>query len=248
MVNDSSFKKVCRYKKYKDCYDKNSLECVCAFWGALISVAFLYIFIKNSDIEQINDILSTLTKDIAISLIGFLGFTVAGLAILTGVISQKVIQKVSLQQKVDRLEKILLSFYLLGIVNAIVIVILFWMYIMVSSDLPLILSIIFILGFITSYFIIFILFYAVKLIGNCLEIFFIVNSTDVEEKGNEINLKDVYNSYRITALEYVCLSKLKKEDLETYKRIIGEQIHENNQFVEQLDKMLNEHFGTIDNK
>lgn len=248
MVNDSSFKKIFKYKKYKDCFDVESLECNCAFWGAAVSVLFLYIMFKNSGIEQINTLLVSLTKDIAISLVGFLGFTVAGLAILTGAISQKVIKKVSARNKKDNLEKILLSFYLLGFVISVVIVELIWAFIFATSNLIINLPLILFISFFNAYFFIFILFYSVKLVGNCLEIFFIVNDSDIEIKENNMVLKNIYNSYRITALECVCLSKLDEDDLEKYRKIIEEQIHDENLFVKELNNMLDEHFKKTNDK
>lgn len=248
MINDSSLKKVCKYKKFKDIYDISSLECNFALVGALLTCVFVYYVYKNSSIDGFNNLLITLTKDIAISLIGFLGFTVAGLAILTGVISQKIIKKVSESNRRESLEKILLSFYLLGVVIAIVIVILFWIYIFISGDFPFNVFIMLSVCFLCAYAVIFILFYAVKLIGNCLEIFFIVNDTTVDAKEYRVGLKEIYNSYRITALEVVCLKKMQKEDIEKYKKVIHEQINTNGIFVKELEEMLDKHFKKSDEK
>ncbi|MDR0825246.1 MAG: hypothetical protein LBN74_09140 [Prevotella sp.] len=124
-----------KYNKVKDCFDRSSLECNDAFFGAAIIIIALYYSINNNTIENINSIFVTLTKDVAISLIGFLGFTVSGLAILTGVISQKIVQKVISVNKKEHLEKLLLSFYFLGIVTGIVIIGLFLLYLLSSSNL-----------------------------------------------------------------------------------------------------------------
>lgn len=105
MIKDTSFEKIKKYRKIGDCFDRSSLECNIAFYGAFLFCVILYVMIKNSEISSINNMFVTITKDISIALIGFLGFTVSGLAILTGVISQKVVQKISKVNKRERLEK-----------------------------------------------------------------------------------------------------------------------------------------------
>lgn len=53
-------------------------------------------------------------------------------------------------------------------------------------------------------------------------------------------MKNIYNSYRLTALEYVCLKKMKEQDLKDYMKIIYEQIDENEN--DELKKMYESHF------
>lgn len=166
MIEDTSINKIKYYKKYKDIYDRTSLECNIAFFGAIVIVVLLYFSVSSNEISNINNLFCVLTKDIAVALIGFLGFTVAGLAILTGVISNKIVHKISETNKNDNLEKILLSFYFLGLVTGFTIICLFALYIMSVSNLPINISKVIAAGFVFSYLVIFIIFYAIKLIGN----------------------------------------------------------------------------------
>lgn len=189
---------------------------------------------NNTSIENVNSMFITLTKDVAISLIGFLGFTVAGLAILTGVISKTVIQKILENNKKDNLEKILLSFYFLGMTISMDIIGLFCLYIISMSDKQYSLYFVWIIGYIFSYLTIFVIFYSAKLVGNCLEIFFIINEGKEEKKDS--NLKEIYFFYRLTALEKIYLSSQNKEKLKEYMEIIMEQIEENVN-VEQKEKL-----------
>lgn len=242
MVKDSSFEKVRKFNKFKDCVDINTLECNLAFWSAIVFVFILYFSISNNTIDVVNSIFITLTKDVAIALIGFLGFTVSGLAILTGVISQKVVQKVISVNKKEHLEKILLSFYFLGIIIGIVIIGLFLLYLISSSSLDYEIKWVITVAFIFSYFVVFIIFYSVKLIGNCLEIFFIVNEAEPELKKNT-DVNQLYNSYKLMALEKVCLERMDLEAVKEYCTTIQELIDSNPEDQEELKKRFEEHFN-----
>ncbi len=243
MTNDSALKKIMVYGKWKDIFDFKYLECKAALIGSLIIVFFLNFSINENSIENINTIFVALTKDIAISLIGFLGFTVAGLAILTGVVSKSVVQKIVENNKKENLEKILLSFYFLGMIIAIDILGLLCLYILSMSEKEYYLGLVLITSYIFSYMTIFVIFYSVKLVGNCLEIFFIINESGEEKKT--VSLKEVYNSYRVTALEKICLSNQDKKIIEEYMKTIFEQIEENEDSIlkDRLKKMFFTHFG-----
>jgi len=216
-IIDSSFKKIIGYKKYKDLYDFSSIECRVALFVMIILDTIFLISIKELGVDSVvSDYISYLDT-IGISLIGFLGFIVTGLAILTGAISSKIVKRLQDRNKIQSLEKILLSFYLLGFISAIVIILSFIFHFL--GNLPfnsmwqydlIILSLI-------SYLIIFSVFYAVKLIGNCLELFYIISNmqivNDIKE-NTRLNIRQKYNSYRILALEKIVLinSQIKIEN------------------------------------
>lgn len=246
MIKDSSLKKIKKYKKYEDLYDKNSLECKSAIFGATILCIIMYNLPNIMDIDNINKVFDVLTKDIAMALIGLLGFTVSGLAILTGVISKKEVDRISEANKIDKLESILISFYLLGLTIAFAIVGHIVIFIFSLSNLKYDMRVVMLLTFIFSYLDIFIIFYAVKLIGNCLEIFFIVNEVTEKEQHDMKKIKNIYNSYRLTALETVLLKKVNMEELNSYMNVIKEQINENEKYSDELEKMYKEHFSIKD--
>ncbi len=216
-IVDSSFKKIVEYKKYKDLYDFSSIECRIALFTMIVLDLLFFISIRKDGVDTIvSDYISYLDT-IGMTLIGFLGFIVTGLAILTGAISSKVVKRLQDRNKIQSLEKILLSFYLLGLINAIIIIFSFIFHFL--GNLPynsmwqfdlLLLSFI-------SYSITFSIFYAVKLIGNCLELFYIISNmqivNDIRE-NTKTDIKQKYNSYRILALEKIILinNKINIED------------------------------------
>lgn len=92
-IKDSSFKKLREMHKYKDVFDCSSLECRIAIIVTLILDILFAICSYYMGIDSIVNECVALFDSISISLIGFLGFIVTGLAILTGAISSKVVKK-----------------------------------------------------------------------------------------------------------------------------------------------------------
>lgn len=159
----------------------------------------LIIWNKHEDVNDIIGRLDSIITGIGFAMIGFLGFVVTGLAILTGAISSKIVKRLQVRKKLDALERILLSFYLLESVCAMAIY---------------------------SYFTFFSIFYAVKLIGNCLELFILINEMEIveSERGRSDNLERRYYEYRVMALEKLNLSKVSANELTEYKEIISQLI------------------------
>lgn len=207
-INDSSYQKIIKYKKYKDLYDFSSLECRVSLIIMLILDIMFLVSTKMSETDLvISDYISYLDS-IGIALIGFLGFIVTGLALLTGAISSKIVKRLHDRNKMQSLEKVLLSFYLLGLINATIVVISFICHFITNIPINSIFYIDLIILSIISYLIVFSIFYAVKLIGNCLELFYIVSDMQInedEKQDAKIDFKFQYNNYRITALEKVIL-------------------------------------------
>ncbi len=243
-INDTSFQKIFTLKKYQDLYDFSSLECrIALITTLLLNFTFVicahYIGLDNTVGKYIE-----LLDNIGISLIGFLGFIVTGLAILTGAISSKVVKRFQDGNKMVALERILLSFYLIGIISAFLVIVAFVLHFIVIIPIHSIWFINIILLSLLSYFIIFTIFYAVKLIGNCLELFYIINSMQMSDDP-PIDYKTRYNNYRITALEKVELSVTSISQVQNYKQTVKELIENDDISLEDrmiLLKMHKEHF------
>lgn len=237
-INDTSYKKILTMKKYKDLYDFSSLECRIAF---IIMIILDIIFIMCSYNIGLDTTINECVKildNIGFSLISFLGFIVTGLAILTGAISSKIIKKLQDRNKVRALEKILLSFYLIGLVSAFLTAVIFILHFISILQIHSVLFIDIIIFSIISYFIVFTIFYAVKLIGNCLELFLIINSMQIidESYNDPIDYKSKYNNYRITALEKIKLSTTSAKKIKEYENEIKKLIESDN--LENDDKII----------
>ena len=77
-----------------------------------------------------------------------------------------------------------------------------------------------------------------------MEIFFVVN--EVEQNPNKNNdLDQLYNSYRLMALEKVCLERMDTVALKEYHFLIKEQIESNSNEKESLNKRFEDHFKYV---
>ena len=86
----------------------------------------------------------------------------------------------------------------------------------------------------------FIIFYAVKLIGNCLEIFYIVNNMQilVEKQEDSINK---YNAYKVRALEDILLKNNGINMIDEYRKNIKKMI-ESDKLSEEEQQLVLVHF------
>lgn len=234
-MNDISFSKLCKLKKYKDLFDFRSIECIVSIISVIIINVIFYIAEKHLGLDTLVNEGVAFIDNIGMTLIGFLGFIVTGLAILTGAISSKVVKHLQDRDKMKPLEKILLSFYLLGIITAFEILCIIFLHFICLLPLPSIKIINIIVLSMLTYLTIFIVFYAVKLIGNCLELFYILNNMQIIEDDYK-DYKNKYNNYRICALEKIVLTQTSPDTINDYENTILNLI--NNDNISNQEKQL----------
>lgn len=223
-MKDVSFQKLVTLKKYKDLFDLKSIECIVALLSSVLVGILLAVWTFYEDCNEIVNSLLSLTDGIGIALIGFLGFIVTGLAILIGAISSKIVKRLQSRNKMQTLERILLSFYLLGIISAFIILLSLILHFIIELPINAQPFLTVVITVIYSYFAVFSIFYAVKLIGNCLELFIIINEMQIVSEDNDSKYKARYNDYRLMALEKLGLSTTSMETIESYKKCIEELI------------------------
>lgn len=242
-IKDPIFEEFIKSKKWKELYNLKALETVAAGISAIIiTILCSYIFIY-SPIDDINSLLRSISKDIAIALFGLMGFLITGLAILLSGISSKVMNIIIKRGKEESINKIFLGFYFEGLLIGILIVALFILYIISFLDIELNAIFSNLMIFMFSYLVVFTIFYSVGLIGNCISIFRIVNNysdeKDKEDKGDKedsenciLNEKDklVFNELKIMALENILI--INSKNIEEEKRFI--------EFVKLLEFFINE--------
>ena len=245
-LKDSSLKKLIEYKKYTDLYDLSTLECRIALVSSVFFsiIAIVISFSKGNDYfaNEWANILSS----ISLALVGFLGFIVIGLAILTGAISSRLYKVLKISEKISVLEKILMSFYFLGLLSASVVIISFGLVGLVQIDIPAYLVSNIALTFILSYTIVYIVMYAVGLIGDCLELFFIINDIELASQEKETNIEEEYLHCRVMALEWILLKGKSSVVLDNYREKVLEIINESEKTEiekQKLRQLYKIHFG-----
>lgn len=240
IINNELLCKI-REEKIKDYFDFESLECNVALLSSIILSIIVGLCSYFTGCNATANWLIELSNSIAIAIIGLLGVIVSALAIMIGMISHKVAMILQKKNKVMNIERILLSFYFLGISCAFYVLI--SIFLKFISEIPLDA---FLVGnvtvtFFVSYFIVFILFYTVKLIGNGLELFNIVNGlTILNDNNDEIKklYKEKYISYRLMALEKVVFNIGSEKDFELYKSTIRVLIEKDNLSDSERDIMM----------
>lgn len=248
MIKDTSFEDIKKYKKYKDIFYLKSIEVIVSLLSSIFFVAIILIVINNSSYDDINNLIRSLTKDVAIALIGLLGFIVTGLAILTSAISNKLMNIVYQKKKIHIIEKILLSFYFLGLVIGVTILLDLILYVISFLNIEINIILLAIVTFISAYLVTFILFYSIALIGNCVQIFNIINIPIHEENKFRREDRQLFDSFRISALEgivFISDSLSGVEKVEEYKKIMTTLIKDlsDEEQKKRLKTYLDYHLG-----
>lgn len=246
-IEDENFKKIWKLEKYKELFDYGTVETRTALFGSIFIIILSLILVYYNGGNQYAIFVQQLIKDIGMALIGFLGFVVTGLAILTGSISSKIVKFFKENGAYSDLEEILLSFYFIGFIIAVEICLNFFLYLVLQIDINCIWWGCIIGVAFLGYVFIFILFYSVGLIGNCLSMFSIISDVNNRVDKESENLKSVYDSYRIMALEYIILSRGDMEGVELYKKKVEEKIKNDKRTTdkqkERLIEIENKHFN-----
>lgn len=124
-IKDSTFTLLCQKKKIKGLFNIRTIEVTISLIVSLIITIILFNLLKAVNIKDINELIRSLSKDLAVAMIGLIGFVISGLAILTSAVSNRVMNIIkSRSNKIDKLITIFVSFYFEGILIGILIVIL----------------------------------------------------------------------------------------------------------------------------
>lgn len=245
-IEDENFNNVFQFEKLKELWDWSTLEVRMASIGTIVMVFICALNITLGEEEQFVNFLASAAKDIGIAFIGFLGFIVTGLAILTGSISSKVVCFFKEKNVYDRLKGILNSFYFLGLLTGILIVGLFGEYFISQISVSSNKIVIEIIVAVTTYLIIYVVFYAIGLTGNCISIFEIITDIEGQIDKEDKNYKQIYDSYRIIALEHLILKSDSSKKICDYEKKIEELILRDSRTSEEQKKKIisikNKHF------
>lgn len=247
-IKDITFKMVLRNKKFKDLLDYKSIEVIVAFLGAIIISILSYAIYKQIGIKYIDDVLREVVKNLAVALIGFLGFVVSGLAILTSSVSKEVKNILTQHKKIEKLIRIFLSFYILAFLIGILIVNFLIAFIISYFDIYIYIVIIIPWIFISSYLFVFSIFYAISLVGNCIQVFIIITNYEtnyIYNKELTQEDKELYNEFKLSALEIILLTKDSSElkspcdRIDIFKNLMRQYIENDTNSQGQRDKLMN---------
>jgi len=170
-------------KKWKELY--NQTESKISFLFTLVIMGMLYIVYQNSEFDTFMELIQNLLQIAIESSIGMLGFIISGLAIFTGTITNRLVKNINNDEKADALIGILFSFYFIGAVIGLSIVIYIVTYIIIFSNFIFRIPWFLISAFIVSYFFLYNIFYSISLLGTCLRLFFVSYKYSDEIKNDK---------------------------------------------------------------
>lgn len=158
--------------RFNPLYDWRKFEVrASSFFAVVLTVVACYISITTTDVSSLVTTLDTILSGAAFGLMGLLGFTISGLAIISGTIGTQATQKIIQESKFNSLRSILFSFWYIGFVTGLTLACLISVYFILMIKVPFV-PLFFEVGvFIMSYFVFFCVFFAVSLLGTCIEIF-----------------------------------------------------------------------------
>lgn len=169
--------------KWREFYKEK--EGIASFIIACIFTAFLYLMFRDNLDNLTNELFQNLSLNIALSLIGLLGFTISGLAVFTGTITNKLVKYIDNDNKGHRIINILYSFYFIGGVDALEILLLLMVYLITYSDLLFHVPLTYVCFFIIEYLLNFIILYSVSLLGTCIKLFLVGYKYFLKNEENE---------------------------------------------------------------
>jgi hypothetical protein len=122
----------------------------------------------------VSALIETIRNPILTILGGFfslLGFTIGGLALLTGTIGAEVITKLREEKKIDHLMSVIFNFYFCGVVTGLTAILSLITYIITFIPMKINIILFYIWGLLYCYLIIFSIIYSVMLLGTCIRLF-----------------------------------------------------------------------------
>ena len=158
-------------QKWKELYNQRESK-IAFITDAFILIILCFAFGKT-EFDSYMELLKNLMQIAINTSVGMLGFIISGLAIFTGTITTRLIKKIDSERKINSLIGILFSFFFIGAVIGIGIVIYIVTFILLNTDLMFTMLRLIVLGSICLYFYLYSIFYSISLLGTCLRLFFI---------------------------------------------------------------------------
>ncbi|WP_208592310.1 hypothetical protein [Gracilibacillus suaedae] len=191
-------------KKWKDYISFKRFECK----AALLATLSLLIFSMYIDIyDNFNNYIiafQNLTIYIVQALLGLLGIILAGVAIIISVFNKNTLKKIKeIGEDKDFINKILISFEFLAFNTGIGILLFLIMHLSLYSQIQLVGKFnLYLIFSVLTYFLFFVIFYAISLIGNTIRLYYISNLyNDIETveksvyiKANEMRIDFILNT------------------------------------------------------
>ncbi len=218
-----------KYRRWKDFFKLDEPEVKISIFLTIIVICTISYFEVYQNFHDYEEIVTNIVLELIASMIGLIGISLSGVAIITGLFSQKNVEIIEKRNGEGTFEKIMSSFLLLSISCAIYAFVLMIILIALYSNKPIANEYVFFVIFaVITYLGMFNIFYTVSLVGNCIRIFSIRNKYD------KIREKDFFNVANEIRIDYI-LTSIK----EKYK-IDQEEFLKDLEVITKASKVANE--------
>lgn len=181
--NYNSFCTLAKYTNiFSELYKETSAIAAIVFaimFGILLSVL---LFCNQ---QNFFELAKNLTGILLPALIGLLGFYVAGLAMLSSLVNNDIVEILSERSQIERLIGVLTCYYFAGVIVLVTIVSFIAAYIFLSFDHMPYMPLVYISNFALSYLFFLSVCYTVALLGNCINFFILINSLKLQIKDKK---------------------------------------------------------------
>lgn len=193
--NNRFWKLFWKSKKYRDLlFSKEAFFCLCL---SIITTYLLMLIMTEHtsmeldyptvlsselDLKELTDTIRSLLLTIGGGFFSLLGFSVGGLAILTGTISSDVISKIVNKEKIDDLMSVIFNFYMAGAITGFSIILCVITYVFTFTAIEFKIWLFLIWSLVLSYFVYFSIVYSIMLLGTCIRLFLLKHFYTVLDK------------------------------------------------------------------
>lgn len=230
------------YKNKKNpLIDFTKFEVIFSVVFIIIISIILQVILKNNNADSITEIIQNILLGAGFALISLLGFIITGLSVLTSSIGYDFISELRKSSKYELIKSILFSFYYIGFIIGLTILLSLIFYIIMSIEIPINNIALCVFGAIYSYLFSFSVLYSVSLLGTCLSIFLIKNQYKFKVENEVINELNFINK-KIDGLTLVLHEKevFTKDEFErAFLRTIDTDCHEDK---EEMMNRFNEYY------
>lgn len=207
--------------RWKDLINVKEKEVQVSLVLSVFGMAFIYVLNVYKDFVCFESIIQSVLLEITGGMIGLLGFSLSGIAIIVSIFTEKQIKLIEFYNEPGVIETIMTSFVFLSICSVINIIIATCINFAISSNQTVVTeSIFYILSLLIIYLILFTLIYTVSLVYSCIELF------TIKKTYGEIEKKDFFHKANELRINFILISLLRKYG-------ISEE-----EMVKELDKMV----------
>lgn len=197
-----------KHHRWRDYFNIKEPEVYLSIFLVLVIMLVINELNVYRDFDVFSDAIQNILLYLSAGMIGLIGVSLSGVAIITGLFSKKNVDTIERINGDGTFEKIMSSFLFLAMNCAIYIFFAFILILVITSNKPIVTyNWFYTIAIVTIYFAAFNILYTVSLVGNCIRIFAIRNQYD------EIGRKDFFDEVNEVRIDYILKGMVEKYNI-----------------------------------